>query len=163
MSDGVSTTVVTRTVPKWASTISHPLIVALGLPLALLYWRRRRAGHPEDALALLALLFLARCALDPNDIGYYHVPLVLSIAAWESLRPRGLPIVAAATAAALALLYRRYPAPDGNLVNVLYLLMAAPLAAYLALAAYAPARLAALGARLAPGLSPPRPSASGTS
>jgi hypothetical protein len=161
--DGVQTTVVTRTVPRWASTISHPLIVALGVPLALLYWRRRRPGHPEDALALLALLLLARCALDPNDVGYYHVPLLLSLTAWEALRPRGLPLVAALTAGGLALLYRRYPAPDGDLVNALYLLGAAPLAAYLALGAYAPARLAALGARLAPALSRPRPSPSGTS
>jgi 5-hydroxyisourate hydrolase-like protein (transthyretin family) len=39
---------------------------------------RGRALSREDALALLALLLLLRCALDPNDFDYYHVPLLLA-------------------------------------------------------------------------------------
>ena len=44
-------------------------------------------------LALLALLFLLRCLLDPVDNAYYHVPFLLSLMAWEGLVRRGLPLV----------------------------------------------------------------------
>ena len=52
-----------------------------------------RPRRREDALALLALLFLARCALDPWNIHYYHLPLVLALLAWEVERRRRLPVL----------------------------------------------------------------------
>jgi Glycosyltransferase family 87 len=85
--------------PAWLSAISHPLIVALALPLSALWWRRGR--RREDAFALLALLFLGRCALDPWNIHYYHLPLVLSLLAWEVELERPLPVISLATVAAV--------------------------------------------------------------
>jgi hypothetical protein len=85
------------TSPGWLAPIPHPLIVALALPLSALWWRRAGAARPrEDALALFALLALARCLLDPWDLGYYHLPLVLALLAWECARRR-VPLIALAT------------------------------------------------------------------
>ena len=64
-----------RTSPAWLRPITHPLIVAIALPLSLAWWRRP-SRDLDDALALLALLFLLRCLLDPWNLGYYHLPLV---------------------------------------------------------------------------------------
>jgi hypothetical protein len=61
---------------------------ALAVPLA-----RRPARTAEDCLALLALVFLLRCMLDPSDHVYYHLPFVIALLAWES-RARGAPILA---------------------------------------------------------------------
>jgi hypothetical protein len=88
---------------KHAREIAVLLVIPLSLPLALkrlpiLFSRGvadRAAGRarwrPEEdraatnaALALLALLLLLRCMLDPSDHVYYHVPFVLALLAWES-------------------------------------------------------------------------------
>jgi hypothetical protein len=37
----------------------------------------------EQCLALLALLFLIRCLLDPSNHVYYQVPFVVALAAYE--------------------------------------------------------------------------------
>jgi hypothetical protein len=81
-----------RTAPAWIGRISHPLVVALALPLSALYWWRQkssergRASTPlprTDALALLALLLLVRCMLDTWDTSYYALPLIFALLAWE--------------------------------------------------------------------------------
>jgi hypothetical protein len=76
--------------PAWVAQVSHPLIVAIAVPLSLLLWRRkdRRA---DDALLLLTLLLLLRCMLDNWDNDYYHVPFFLSLLAWETVRRPGVP------------------------------------------------------------------------
>jgi hypothetical protein len=53
--------------------------------LALALWRRR-----VDPLALLALVFLLRCVLDPVDNEYYHLPLLLALLAYETRGRRDL-------------------------------------------------------------------------
>lgn len=66
--------------------ITHPLILLVGLPAAWLSWRRARGPISAlDALRLLALVFLLRAALDPNDLDYYHVPLMATLAALAAL------------------------------------------------------------------------------
>jgi hypothetical protein len=115
--------------PAWVSAISHPLIVALALPLTAL-WHRRRT-HREDALALLALLFLARCALDPWNIHYYHLPLVLALVAWEVERGRDLPVLSLLTLAASWLSFALPGSHYSSDGFVLYMAWTVPLAAYL--------------------------------
>ena len=44
-------------------------------------------------LGVLALAFLLRCMLDPWDLVYYHLPLVVALAAWEARRGRDLPVL----------------------------------------------------------------------
>jgi hypothetical protein len=88
-----------KTSPAWLRPISHPLIVAIALPLCLAWWRRPHRSL-DDALALLALLFLLRCLLDPWNLGYYHLPLVTALIAWEVRSGRDWPVLGLAVSAA---------------------------------------------------------------
>jgi hypothetical protein len=146
-------------VPSWIGTLSHPLIVLLGVPLGWLFWRRRERLGRYDALGLFALLMLLRCLLDPWNNDYYHAPMLLSLLAWEALGRDGWPRLALFAGAALAL---TFPASadsmsalsaDALRICVTYLAWALPLAAWLAMALFAPRRLAgwehALRGRLA--------------
>ena len=56
---------------------------------------------PDDALALLALLFLVRCLVDPVDNASHYVPFLLSLLAWEGLVRRRLPLVSILTSATI--------------------------------------------------------------
>ncbi len=87
--------------PEVVSRLAHPAIVALALPLSGLFaWRLHRgAVQRRDALALLALLLLLRCLLDPWNSVYYLVPAVLALVAWEALAREGLPTGAIALVA----------------------------------------------------------------
>ena len=80
-----------RQVPMWLQALAHPLILAVTVGGSLLLVQRRRV----DPLALLAVLFLLRCVLDPWDHAYYHVPMVAALATWETVRLRRVPVVAA--------------------------------------------------------------------
>jgi hypothetical protein len=141
-------------IPSWMGTLSHPLIVLLGIPLGWLFWRRRERLGPYDALGLFALLMLLRCVLDPWNNDYYHAPFLLSLLAWEALGRDGWPRVTLAAGAALAL---TFPASadsmsalsaDALRICVTYLAWALPLAAWLGMALFAPRRLARWGRAL---------------
>ena len=131
-------TVTVRVIPPWVAHLTHPLIVALALPLSAAWWLSRRRT-PDDALALLALLFLLRCLLDPVDNAYYHVPFLLSLAAWEGVARRGPPLLSALCA--VAVYYAIVKAgwiDDLALRNALYLAATVPVAAWLAACLYVP-------------------------
>lgn len=120
--------------PAWVSTISHPLIVAVALPLSLLAWRRR-----ADPLLLLSLLFLLRCLLDPWNTSYYVLPAILAVVAWEALRFDRGPVVALALTVATWATWEwvpRFASPDGQ--SALYVAWSVPLAAALAWRLYSP-------------------------
>lgn len=76
-----------REAPPLVGSLSHPLIVllAIAIPLGLALRRRRWGLSGTEAMALLSLLALIRCALDPVDNLYYHEPLLLSLLAWDAL------------------------------------------------------------------------------
>lgn len=79
--------------PSLADPVSHPLIVLLALTLPFLVaWRRGLPLSPADGFALLALLALLRCVLDPVDNLYYHAPLLLALIGWDACASRGLPL-----------------------------------------------------------------------
>jgi hypothetical protein len=130
--------------PEWVPTISHPLIVMLGLALPALLWRRADR-RPDDALLLLALLFLLRCMLDNWNNVYYHVPFLLALLAWETVRRPGIP---RATIAAILLLSVSFwtrltwmfpqSALDAPLLFAGYMAWTVPLAALLAALLYRP-------------------------
>jgi Gpi18-like mannosyltransferase len=118
--------------PSALRTLSHPLAVALVLGLSVLYWRRSAARHPYDALQLLALFFLIRCLLDPLTISYHHAPFVLTIAMFEGLRCRRVPVVTLTSTAALLVLGNLIaPLIKPNLMYAVYLLWVLPTIAYL--------------------------------
>ena len=120
--------------PAWLSLLCKPLIVGLSAPLALAYWWRTRRGEqqPSDVLAVLALLFLARCALDPWNIHYYHLPLVVSLVAWETVRHGRLPVLALGATAATWLSFNVYPGHYDTGTYLVYVAWTLPLAIHLA-------------------------------
>jgi hypothetical protein len=65
-------------VSEHARELAVVLVLPLSLPLARLLERTM-----EQCLALLALLFLIRCLLDPSNHVYYQVPFVVALAAYE--------------------------------------------------------------------------------
>jgi hypothetical protein len=139
-----------RTGPSWTGMVSHPLVIAAMLPLAaLLWWRRRPAAvSARDALLLLALLLLGRCVLDTWDTAYYALPFLLALTAWESLGPRGLPVLALASSALAWVDFewlRIHASPDVQ--AAFFLAWTLPLATALALALYAPGASAPLAGR----------------
>src|SRR5205807_5716392 len=83
-----------HTLPGWLARSTHPLIVLAAFPLTVLAYRR--GLRAEDALPLLALLFLVRCVLDPVDNYYYHLPLLMALLAWDVQTRRHLPYAALA-------------------------------------------------------------------
>jgi hypothetical protein len=126
-----------RLAPAWLSPLTHPLIAALVVPLSLLAWRARRhmrGGHGEQALGLLALLFLLRCILDPWNSIYYELPFLLALLAWEALyRGRRPPLLTLGATLATWLTFRTLdPLLGPDLLCVTYLTWALPLAAWLA-------------------------------
>ncbi len=119
-------------IPDALRTLSHPLAVGIVLTLSVLYWRRAASRNPYDALQLLALLFLVRCLFDPLTISYHHAPFVLTLAVYEGLRRRGVPVVTLAATAVLALLASVVsPLGNSDLMNALYLAWGLGTAAYL--------------------------------
>jgi hypothetical protein len=130
--------------PTWVGVLSHPLIVLLPIPLAVLLWRRPDR-RPDDALLLLTLLFLLRCLLDMWNNDYYHAPFFLSLLAWETVRRPGVPRLSLAIAVLLGLSF--WPdqtrifadsLADAPLLFAFYIAWAVPLAALLAVTLYRP-------------------------
>jgi len=130
-----------RAIPEALGAISHPLVLLVGAALALAWWPRRRTAAPEDALLLLALILLARCLLDPLTNSYYHLPFLVALAAWEGLRREGPPLITVTASLFLGLTIS-FASGGVSLVdlNRFYLLWTLPLAALLAMLAYAPRR-----------------------
>lgn len=146
---GETATVALYTLHPTLAKLTHPLIVALAVPLTVLWWRRRERVPAESALALLALLFLLRCVLDPVNNEYYHAPFLAALAAWEAVARRGLPVLTILATASLWIVFRRVATPDGDLLNwAAYMAATLPLAAALAGFAYAPRTMSSLGRRL---------------
>ncbi len=117
-------------------------------PLSLL-WVRRRSKNPWDALALLSLVLLARCMLDPWDNVYYALPFLLSLTAWEALargRPPLLGLVATLMVPLTFKLAPSYLSPDGQ--ALLFLAWTVPLAAVLTHALYWPGKALLHGSEL---------------
>lgn len=123
-----------RGAPGWLGPIPHPLIAALWVPLTLLYVRRRDGRRPaEDALLLLALLFLLRCVLDPWNIGYYHLPFLVSLVAWEALRFHRPPVLTLLSTIAVWFIFEKAPPLLATDVEFLvYMAWALPMVAVLA-------------------------------
>jgi hypothetical protein len=100
------------------------VLLAAGLSLAL---ARRAERSTEDCLALLALVFLLRCLLDPSDHVYYHVPFVIALVAWES-RTRGAPVLALAATGLLWFVFHTVSGVAGlNVQFIAYVAVTIPL------------------------------------
>jgi Glycosyltransferase family 87 len=141
-------------IPAGLAALTHPLIVLVTIPLGLLFWLRRGRSGRGDALGLLALVLLLRCILDPWNNDYYHAPFLLALLAWEAVERSGWPRMTLFAAAALAV---TFPAgaltftqlsAAGDALAIGYMAWSLPLAGWIALSVYAPARADALAAAL---------------
>jgi len=105
--------------PRMSLTVEsllHPLIVATAVVVSLVIaWQARRALTADRLFAAVALVFLVRCALDPGDQPYYHLPLLATLLAWDAMRPERMPWRSlAATAMAFVLFTRLTPGSVGT-------------------------------------------------
>jgi hypothetical protein len=142
-----------RTPPEWIGGVSHPLVILTGCLVALAWWRsratRRATTAPQDVLLLLALVLLLRCLLDTWSTGYYHLPFLLALTAWEVLARRGVPVLSLAALAltwATTEMLARTASPDVQAAA--HVAWAVPFALALGLRLMAPARFAVLAARV---------------
>jgi len=130
----------TRMGPSWLSPMTRPLIVGAGFAVALIWWLTSGPErNRDDVFGVLALAFLLRCMLDPWDLVYYHLPLVVALVAWEARRGRSLPVLAVVVTAACWLTFITYDERSGNGPYFAYLAWAIPLAIALAVALLRPA------------------------
>ncbi|MGN6587591.1 MAG: glycosyltransferase 87 family protein [Solirubrobacterales bacterium] len=119
--------------PELAASVSHSLIVLLALALPLVVaWRRGLPLSPSDGFALLALLALLRCVLDPVDNLYYHEPLLLAFVGWDAVSPRTAPLRTLLAVAAALVLSSAWRGDTGlSALNAVYLLGTGALGAWL--------------------------------
>lgn len=73
---------------SWVDEQGHVILVIVTWIVGGIWWRLRvrGAGEPPSAtaaLTILALVFFLRAALDPWDNGYYFVPFMLTLMAYE--------------------------------------------------------------------------------
>jgi hypothetical protein len=141
-----------RRPPQAVQKVSHWLVLAVALGASAALVLRRREPGLEAALALMALIFLLRCLLDPYTFSYHHWPFLVALASYEVIGRRRMPWLAAL--AGLALWYMSYHLSRSGEPEPLlhfYLAWTLPLAAILAWLTGRAARTpAAETARLAP-------------
>lgn len=127
-----------RAAPAWIARVTRPVVVLAALTLSFLWWRRS-GDRRMDALLLLALVFLLRCLLDPWNNVYYAVPFLLCLGTWEGLVRREPPVLALAATVLTWLTFQELPGvASADLQSLAYLAWSVPLAACLALRAFAP-------------------------
>jgi hypothetical protein len=132
--DNSTRTVLIHGIPTWVGQLSHPAVFAIAAALPLSLWTQRRQWSLEDGLLVLAVLFLVRCLLDPLTISYHHVPLFVTIVAYEVVRRRTVPVVALISAAwTFGLIEWVDAGTQPVLFNRLYLVWALGLLFYLGL------------------------------
>ena len=134
-----------RDAPAWLGPLSHPVVVLAGLAVALAWLPRRRGSRPDpgDALLLLALVLLTRCALDIWTVTYYFGPFALALLTWEAA-VRGRPPVASAVVAVAVYVADTLAHPDAQAAVTLAWML--PAWGLIALRLWAPLRAARLAA-----------------
>src|SRR5262245_25011428 len=142
-----------RPVPRVVAGIAKKLIVICSLLLTVPLLLRRNRLSATDPLLYLALVLLLRCALDPFDNPYYHLPFLFAFLAWEGLTVRGVPVVALLVSFAFLLQTKLADVltaiPNYTTHCVVYLAWSLPLMAFMAVHLYSPAIGERLRQRLA--------------
>jgi hypothetical protein len=117
--------------PKLISDHARELAVLLSIPLSVPLLRKPDRSLIE-CMALLSLLFLVRCALDPSNHVYYQVPLIVALASYEAVG-RGKPVLAlAATLGFYAVFHTISGVASLDVQFAAYIAVALPLALALA-------------------------------
>ncbi len=134
--------------PASVGRLTHPIVAIIAIGVTLLYFRRRRSDGPEEALQLLALVFLLRCVLDPLTFSYHHEPFLVALLAYEGLRRR-VPLLSAFAIVSI-LVMDRLVAPTGEpgFINAFYLTWTLLLTGALASCVFAPEQAQRIAGRL---------------
>ena len=132
------------TAPAWLQAFTRPILMGAAA-LACAAHALRHRGRASDVLGLLALCFALRCSLDPWNLVYYHLPLVLALLAWEVRRGREWPVLALGVSVLAWLSFVTYDARTGAGPFLAYFAWALPLAGLLAWSLFGRASVA--GAR----------------
>ena len=80
-----------------ARELAVALALAAAVALAARALRSRTPPTTQACLALLAFGFALRCLLEPSAHGYYQLPLLVALAAWEVRARRSVAVSLAAT------------------------------------------------------------------
>jgi hypothetical protein len=138
--------------PGWTGAISHPLILAVGFLLSAGLWLRERRGPGRRttlraSLLALALLLLLRCLLDTWDTGYYALPFLLALLAWEVRGEHARsPVLAAAATVIASLSFLWLPQhASADFQAAFFLLWSLPLAIGLGIRLLAPLTASRIG------------------
>ena len=115
----------------WAVTHEHVLIVPVCTAVAAAWWQRRGRGLERgpgllrELLWLMVFVLLLRTALDPWDVTYYNLPLVVALLCLEAGRRWRLTVPA--TVAVLVLVPTNRLLPIGpNAQAALYAIVVVP-------------------------------------
>ena len=122
--------------PTFLAHYGRELALLVVFPLALPLARRRGRSSVDTCLALLALLFLLRCLLDPSNHVYYQVPFVIALVAWDARRSP-VPVLALLATALVWLEFHTISGIAGVHVQfAVYMAITLPLVGVLARATY---------------------------
>lgn len=158
---GRQASLVQYSLPASVGRLTHPIVAIIAIGLALLYVRRRGNDGPEEALQLLALVFLLRCVLDLLAFSYHHEPFLVALLAYEGLRRR-VPVLSALAIASLVVMDRLVaPTGDPGFINAFYLTWTLLLAGALAWCVFAPEHARRIADRLIAAAGRAAPSAAG--
>ncbi len=120
------------TAPAWLQTFTRPMLMGAAALACGAFALRRRGRGTDDVLGLLALVFALRCVLDPWNLVYYHLPLGLSLLAWEVRRNEEWPVLTLGVSVLAWVSFVLVDVRTGLLPFVIYFAWMAPLVAHLA-------------------------------
>ena len=112
-----------HTVLAIVAELDHPLIIWLGVAIPFLVWLfRGRELSVEAMLLAVALVFVLRCALDPETEPYYHLALLFTLVALDATAGRRIPLAGLAGAAGAFTVLDRFPSYFSvQAVNLIYI------------------------------------------
>jgi hypothetical protein len=122
-----------RVIDPWLAHAARALILAVAAGVVL-FWVRRTpaAARRTTALTAASLVFLLRATLEPGNYSYYLLPAFLALLAWEVVDRRRLPVATVVSGFCIWALGPIAAHTSDAGFNVVYLLLAAALTAYLA-------------------------------
>jgi Glycosyltransferase family 87 len=119
--------------PAWLGIVARPLLVAICIAVPLLLARHARQDPLRRIPAVLALVLLLRCMLDPLDNSSYHVPFFMAVITMSALGGSLAPTLVATAAIWLT---RRFGEISPAALSAWYIAWTVPFAVYLAGRAY---------------------------